>query len=44
LRPRLTEMIDVRHELVKLGGLIDWDFFEAEWAGFFPSHTGRPAK
>lgn len=37
MRPRLTDM---RHELVKL---IDWDFFEAEWAGFFPSHTGRPA-
>ncbi|EKX59221.1 Mobile element protein [Rhodobacter sp. AKP1] len=43
LRPRLTDMIDMRHELVKLAALIDWDFFEAEWAGFFPSHTGRPA-
>lgn len=35
LRPRLVEMIDMRHELVKLGGLIDWEFFEDEWAGFF---------
>lgn len=43
LRPRLTDMIDMRHELVQLEALIDWDFFEAEWAGFFPSHTGRPA-
>ena len=43
LRPRLTDMIDMRHELVKLAGLIDWAFFETEWAGFFPSHTGRPA-
>ena len=43
LRPRLTDMIDMRHELVRLEGLIDWDFFEREWAGFFPSHTGRPA-
>jgi transposase, IS5 family len=43
LRPRLTDMIDMRHELVKLAALIDWEFFEAEWAGFFPSHTGRPA-
>jgi IS5 family transposase len=43
LRPRLTEMIDMRHELVKLAELIDWEFFETEWAGFFPSHTGRPA-
>ncbi len=33
----------MRHELVKLAGLIDWEFFEREWAGFFPSGTGRPA-
>lgn len=43
LRPRLVDMIDLRHELVKLAGLIDWDVFEREWAGFFPSTTGRPA-
>jgi IS5 family transposase len=43
LRPRLTDMIDMRHELVRLEALIDWEFFEQEWAGFFPSHTGRPA-
>jgi hypothetical protein len=43
LRPRLIEMIDLRHELVKLTTLIDWEVFEREWAGFFPSTTGRPA-
>ena len=43
LRPRLVDMIDARHELVKLAALIDWDFFEREWASFFPSHQGRPA-
>ena len=43
LRARLVEMIDMRHELVKLEVLIDWDVFEREWLGFFPSHTGRPA-
>ena len=43
LRPRLTDMIDMRHELVKLAALIDWEFFAREWAGFFPSHRGRPA-
>lgn len=43
LRTRLIEMIDMRHELVKLAALIDWDIFDREWAGFFPSHTGRPA-
>ena len=40
---RLVEMIDMRHELVKLAPLIDWEVFEREWAGFFPSHTGRLA-
>ncbi|MCA3457044.1 MAG: IS5 family transposase, partial [Rhodobacter sp.] len=43
LRPRLIDMIDPRHEVVKLAGLIDWEVFEREWAGFFPSHKGRPA-
>ena len=43
LRPRLIDMIDPRHELVKLAALIDWDVFEHQWSGFFPSGTGRPA-
>jgi IS5 family transposase len=43
LRPRLIDMIDSRHELVKLAALIDWDVFEREWGGFFPSGKGRPA-
>ena len=43
LRPRLVDLIDLRHVLVKLTDLIDWDVFEREWSGFFPSATGRPA-
>ena len=43
LRARLFEMIDLRHELVKLAGLIGLDVFEREWAGLFPPRTGRPA-
>ena len=43
LRPRLNDLIDLRHELVKLAALIDWEGFEREWAGFFPSSKGRPA-
>ena len=43
LRPRLVDLVDMRHELVTLAGLIDWEFFEHEWSGFFPSSTGRPA-
>ena len=43
LRPRLVDMIYGRRELVKLAGLIDWQVFEREWAGFFPYHKSRPA-
>ena len=43
LRARLVEMIDMRHELVKLAALIDWEVFEREWAGLFPPPAGRPA-
>jgi IS5 family transposase len=43
LRPRLVDMIDLRHELVKLAALLDWEVFEREWVDFFPSATGRPA-
>jgi IS5 family transposase len=43
LRPRLIDLIDPRHELVKLAALIDWAVFDREWAGFFPSSKGRPA-
>ena len=28
---------------MSLTALIDWEVFEREWAGFFPSTTGRPA-
>ena len=50
-RPRLPEqddllrplLVDLRHELVKLAALIDWEVFDREWAGFFPSGKGRPA-
>ena len=43
LHPRLVEMINPRHELVRLAALIDWEVFEREWSGFFPSGKGRPA-
>jgi transposase, IS5 family len=42
-RPRLVDMIDGRHELVRLAALIDWSWFEEHWAGLFPSPEGRPA-
>lgn len=39
----LSELINLQHSLVRLAELIDWQVFEAEWAGYFPSRTGRPA-
>ena len=40
-----VDLIDMRHELVKLAALVDWEFFEREWSGFFPSHDRRrPAR
>lgn len=39
----LSELINLKHPLVKLAELIDWSVFEARWAEFFPSRTGRPA-
>ncbi|MCF6216199.1 MAG: IS5 family transposase [Emcibacter sp.] len=42
-RPRLENIIDCRHELVKLGALIDWDGLEADLSRFYCSDNGRPA-
>jgi len=40
-RSRLDQIIDMRHELVRLAGLIDWDWLDGELAGCF-SPEGRP--
>lgn len=42
-RTELVNLIDQRHELVKLAGLIDWQAFEQQWSPQFESTTGRPA-
>jgi IS5 family transposase len=42
-RPRLENIIDPRHELVKLGALIDWDGLECDLSRFYCSDNGRPA-
>ena len=41
-RQRLENLIDSRHELVKLAGLIDWEHFDTQWGDFF-CEVGRPA-
>jgi IS5 family transposase len=42
-RLELVNLIDQRHELVRLGALIDWQAFESQWGPQFASTTGRPA-
>ncbi len=42
-RTELVNLIDHRHELVKLAELIDWQAFANEWSPQFASSTGRPA-
>jgi transposase, IS5 family len=41
-RLELVNLIDQRHELVKLAALIDWPAFEQAWGPKFESTTGRP--
>ena len=41
-RHRLENLIDPRHELVKLSELIDWDHFDRQWGETF-CEVGRPA-
>ena len=41
-RNRLENLIDRRHELVRLAALIDWERFDDEWGEAFCEH-GRPA-
>lgn len=42
-RMELLNLVDQRHELVRLAGLIDWSAFEQQWGPKFESPTGRPA-
>jgi transposase, IS5 family len=41
-RARLSQQIDVRHPLVRLAGVIDWDVFEARFGELYHPHLGRP--
>ena len=42
-RHRLENLIDARHELVKLAGLIDWEHFNTQWGGTF-CEAGRVSR
>jgi len=42
-RARLDEQINMRHPLVRLAGLMDWEQIERHFASHFTSGRGRPA-
>lgn len=42
-RMELVNLIDQRHELVRLAALINWEAFSQQWSPQFTSTTGRPA-
>jgi hypothetical protein len=42
-RPELVNIINTRHELVRLAALVDWSVFDREFGARFGSTTGRPA-
>jgi transposase, IS5 family len=41
-RARLSQQIDLRHPLVQLAGLIDWQGFEARFGELYHPQLGRP--
>jgi len=42
-RPRLDEQLNMRHPLIRLAGLMDWNQIEQHFASHFTSGRGRPA-
>ena len=43
LRHPLVEMINLKHPLVKLAEVMDWDLIEKAFGSHFARSTGRPA-
>ena len=41
-RERLDNILNRRHELFRLAGLIDWEAFEKEFGQFYSAKKGRP--
>lgn len=42
-RPRLDEQINMKHPLVRLAGLMNWQEIERNFSAHFTSGRGRPA-
>jgi len=43
-RARLSNQLDLRHPLIRLAGLIDWESFETEFGSLYHETLGRPGK
>ena len=42
-RSRLDQILDLKHELVKLAAVVDWSGLERDLSGYYCADTGRPA-
>jgi transposase, IS5 family len=43
-RARLSNQLDLRHPLIRLAGLIDWESFETTFGSLYHETAGRPGK
>ena len=43
-RARLSQQLDLRHPLIRLAGVIDWEHFETAFGPLYHETTGRPGK
>lgn len=42
-RNRLEQLVDQRHELVKLAEAMDWEVFYRQWGALYEDRKGAPA-
>jgi transposase, IS5 family len=43
-RARLSNQLDLKHPLIRLAGLIEWESFETEFGSLYHETLGRPGK
>ena len=43
-RARLSNQLDLKHPLIRLAGLINWESFETEFGSLYHETLGRPGK
>ena len=43
-RARLSQQLDLKHPLVRLAGLIDWEGLESAFGPLYHERAGRPGK